>query len=94
MEKKFILPKKPESLLHRILLASTNKDDFIFDPFLGTGTTAVVAKKLGRNYFGIEKEKKYFKTAQQRLQKTVKIEDHYLDTIKKTNLNLEYLLDL
>ena len=74
--------QKPESLLHRVLLASTNKGDFVFDPFLGTGTTAVVAKKLGRNYFGIDKEKKYFKTAKQRLKKTIKIEDHYLDTIK------------
>ena len=74
--------QKPESLLHRILLASTNKNDFVFDPFLGTGTTAVVAKKLGRNYFGIEREKKYFNTAKQRLEKTIKIEDHYLDTIK------------
>jgi len=81
--KKIHSTQKPESLLHRILLASTNKDDFIFDPFLGTGTTAVVAKKMGRNYFGIEKEKKYFNAAKQRLQKTVKIEDHYLDTIKK-----------
>jgi len=80
--KKVHSTQKPESLLHRILLASTNKDDSVFDPFLGTGTTAVVAKKMGRNYFGIEKEKKYFKTAIQRLQKTVKIEDHYLDTIK------------
>ena len=80
--KKIHSTQKPESLLHRILLASTNKDDFVFDPFLGTGTTAVVAKKLGRNYFGIEKEKKYFKTAKQRLEKTKKIEDHYLDTIK------------
>ena len=74
--------QKPESLLHRVLLASTNKGDFVFDPFLGTGTTAVVAKKLGRNYFGIDKEKKYIKTAKQRLKKTIKIEDHYLDTIK------------
>ena len=80
--KKVHSTQKPESLLHRILLASTNKDDFVFDPFLGTGTTAVVAKKLGRNYFGIEKEKKYFKAAKQRLEKTIKIEDHYLDTIK------------
>jgi site-specific DNA-methyltransferase (adenine-specific)/modification methylase len=80
--KKVHSTQKPESLLHRILLASTNKGDFIFDPFLGTGTTAVVAKKLGRNYFGIEKEKKYFEAAKQRLEKTIKIEDHYLDTIK------------
>ena len=80
--KKVHSTQKPESLLHRILLASTNKNNFVFDPFLGTGTTAVVAKKLGRNYFGIEKEKKYFNTAKQRLEKTIKIEDHYLDTIK------------
>ncbi len=80
--KKVHSTQKPESLMHRILLASTNKNDFIFDPFLGTGTTAVVAKKLCRNYFGIEKEKKYFNTAKQRLEKTIKIEDHYLDTVK------------
>jgi modification methylase len=80
--KKVHSTQKPESLLHRILLASTNKDDFVFDPFLGTGTTAVVAKKLGRNYFGIENEKKYYVTAKQRLERTIKIEDHYLDTIK------------
>jgi len=80
--KKVHSTQKPESLLHRILLASTNKGDFVFDPFLGTGTTAVVAKKMGRNYFGIEKEKKYFETAKQRLEKTVKIKDDYLDTIK------------
>ena len=80
--KKIHSTQKPEALLHRILLASTNKNDLVFDPFLGTGTTAVVAKKIGRNYFGIEKEKKYFKTAKQRLEKTAKIEDHYLDTIK------------
>jgi len=80
--KKVHSTQKPESLLHRVLLASTNKGDFVFDPFLGTGTTAVVAKKIGRNYFGIEKEKKYYKTAKQRLEKTIKIKDHYLDTIK------------
>jgi len=80
--KKVHSTQKPESILRRVLLASTNKGDFVFDPFLGTGTTAVVAKKMGRNYFGIEKEKKYFKTPKQRLEKTIKIEDHYLDTIK------------
>ena len=80
--KKIHSTQKPESLLHRILLASTNRGDCIFDPFIGTGTSAVVAKKMGRNYFGIEKEKKYFKAAIQRLQKTSKIENHYLDTIK------------
>jgi len=86
--KKVHSTQKPESLLHRILLASTNKNDFVFDPFLGTGTTAVVAKKLCRNYFGIEKEKKYFDAAKQRLEKTIKIEDHYLDTVKNNKSKL------
>jgi modification methylase len=80
--KKIHSTQKPESLIHRILLASTNKNDFVLDPFLGTGTTAAVAKKMGRNYFGIEKEKKYFKEAEKRLKDLVVIEDHYLDTIK------------
>ena len=80
--KKIHSTQKPESLLHRIILATTNKGDIIFDPFLGTGTTAVVAKKLGRNYFGIEKDKKYFKAANLRIKNTKIIEDNYLDTIK------------
>jgi len=68
--KKVHSTQKPEALLHRIILATTNKDDTILDPFLGTGTTAVVAKKLGRKYFGIEKDKKYFKAANERINKT------------------------
>ena len=74
--------QKPESLLHRIVLASSNKDDFILDPFLGSGTTAVVSKKLGRNYFGIEKEKNYFDAANKRLKNTKIIENEYLDTLE------------
>ena len=53
--KKVHSTQKPEALLHRVLLASSNKGDMILDPFLGSGTTATVAKKLGRNYCGIEK---------------------------------------
>ena len=80
--KKIHSTQKPEALLHRIILASTNKGDTILDPFLGTGTTAVVAKKLGRKYYGIEREKKYFKSAYDRIKKTNVIEDDYLDTIE------------
>ena len=80
--KKIHSTQKPEALLHRIILATTNKGDKVFDPFLGTGTTAVVSKKLGRNYFGIEKDKKYYKAALERINKTTKIEDDYLDTIE------------
>jgi len=78
--------QKPESLLHRIIIATTNKGDLIFDPFLGTGTTAVVAKKLGRKYYGIEKEKKYFIAARERIAKTKVIEEDYLDAIESNKL--------
>ena len=72
--------------MHRIILATTNKSDFILDPFLGTGTTAVVAKKLGRRYFGIEKDQNYFKAANERISSTKVIEENYLDTIKNNKL--------
>ena len=80
--KKIHSTQKPESLLHRILLATSNKNDLILDPFLGSGTSAAVAKKLGRNYFGIEKEKNYFKAAEERIKTTKPIEDDLLDTLK------------
>ena len=80
--KKVHSTQKPESLLHRIILAASNKGDTIFDPFLGTGTSAVVAKKLGRNYFGIEKDNKYFEVANDRINKTKVIEESFLDTIE------------
>ena len=66
----------------QVILASSNKKDFILDPFLGSGTTAVVSKKLGRNYFGIEKEKNYYDAAKKRLENTNIIEDDYLDTLQ------------
>tara|TARA_B100001093_G_scaffold514409_1_gene588358 strand:- start:678 stop:1748 length:1071 start_codon:yes stop_codon:yes gene_type:complete len=80
--KKVHSTQKPEALLHRILLATSNKNDFILDPFLGSGTTAAVAKKLSRNYYGIEKEKIYFKAAEQRLKKIKPLKDDYLDTLQ------------
>jgi len=80
--KKVHSTQKPESLLHRVLLASSNKGDTILDPFLGSGTSATVAKKLGRNYFGIEKDKKYFKAAEQRIKNTKPIDNELLDTLK------------
>jgi site-specific DNA-methyltransferase (adenine-specific) len=50
--------QKPEALLYRILLASSNVGDVILDPFFGSGTTGAVAKKLGRHWIGIEREEK------------------------------------
>jgi len=60
--------QKPEKLLAKIILASSKENDFVFDPFLGSGTTSVTAKKLGRNYCGIESDKLYCCLAEKRLQ--------------------------
>ncbi len=59
--------QKPEKLVAKIILASSNKGDLVFDPFLGSGTTAVTAKKLGRNYSGIESDEFYSCLAEKRL---------------------------
>lgn len=59
--------QKPEKLFERIILASSNKGDVVLDPFLGSGTTAVAAKKLGRKFLGFEIEKKYYVLALKRL---------------------------
>lgn len=60
--------QKPEKLIAKLILASSNKGDVVFDPFLGSGTTAVTAKKLGRRFLGIEKEKEYVALAFKRLE--------------------------
>lgn len=59
--------QKPESLLHRILVGTTNPGDVVLDPFFGTGTTGAVAKMLGRDFIGIEREAAYREVAQKRL---------------------------
>ena len=59
--------QKPEKLLAKIILASSNEGDFIFDPFLGSGTTAVVAKKLNRKFSGVEIDEYYCCLAEKRL---------------------------
>jgi len=60
--------QKPEKLLAKLILASSNKSDIIFDPFVGVGTTSVVAKKLGRHYIGVEIDKTYCCLAEKRLE--------------------------
>ncbi|MBL3560970.1 site-specific DNA-methyltransferase [Rhodovulum sulfidophilum] len=66
--------QKPESLLHRVLLATTNPGDVVLDPFFGTGTTGAVAKMLGRDFIGIEREEAYRKVAERRLAKVRKFD--------------------
>lgn len=70
--------QKPESLLYRILIACSNAGDLVLDPFSGSGTTAVVAKKLGRRFIAIEKEEKYIKLAEKRLQNTTTLDEKIL----------------
>ena len=60
--------QKPEKLIAKLILASSNPGDVILDPFLGSGTTAVVAKKLSRNYIGIEMEREYCALAKKRIE--------------------------
>ena len=72
--------QKPESLLHRILLATTNPGDVVLDPFFGTGTTGAVAKMLGRDFIGIEREEAYRKVAAERLARVRRFDASALET--------------
>ena len=60
--------QKPEKLLAKLILASSNPGDVVFDPFLGSGSSSVTAKKLGRRYLGIEKDAQYCVWAEKRLE--------------------------
>jgi DNA modification methylase len=61
--------QKPEALLYRVIVSSTNPGDLILDPFFGTGTTGAVARKLGRRWLGIERDPAYIAVAQERIHK-------------------------
>jgi modification methylase len=76
--------QKPEALLHRAILAATRPGHVVLDPFLGSGTTAAVAKRLGRRYIGIEREAGYAEMARARLSKVRPIDDlEVIDTPSK-----------
>ena len=75
--------QKPEALLYRIILASSNPGDVVLDPFFGSGTTGAVAKKLGRNWIGIERDRKYIKVAQKRIDAVQEAEPEALDVEKR-----------
>ncbi len=59
--------QKPEALLHRVIMSSSKPGDVILDPFFGSGTTGAVAKRLGRNFVGIDREDKYINAAIKRI---------------------------
>ena len=81
--KKVHSTQKPEKLLYKVILSSTKPNDIILDPFFGTGTTGAIAKRLGRNFIGIEQNEVYIKEAKKR------IDNINIETSVLSNLSLE-----
>jgi modification methylase len=73
--------QKPESLLYRVMLACTNPGDVVLDPFFGTGTTGAVARRLGRQWIGIEREKRYVRVARERIASTLELDESAMKTM-------------
>ena len=74
--------QKPESLLYRVLLSTTEKGDVVLDPFFGTGTTGAVAKRLGRQWIGCEREGVYREAARKRIGKELPLDESALTTMQ------------
>ena len=74
--------QKPESLLYRVLLATTEKGDVVLDPFFGTGTTGAVAKRLGREWIGCEREGVYRDAAYKRIAKELPLDESAIETMQ------------
>ena len=74
--------QKPEALLYRVMLATTNKGDVVLDPFFGTGTTGAVAKRLGREWIGCERESVYRKAALERIELALPLDESALTTMQ------------
>jgi modification methylase len=74
--------QKPEALLYRILLACTNRGDVVLDPFFGTGTTGAVARRLGREWIGIEREPRYVRVARERIASTLELDESAMRTMQ------------
>jgi modification methylase len=74
--------QKPEALLYRVLLATTEKGDVVLDPFFGTGTTGAVAKRLGRQWIGCEREDFYRSVAEKRIARELPLDESALTTMQ------------
>ena len=74
--------QKPEALLHRILIASSKPGDVVLDPFFGTGTTGAVAKRLGRRFIGIERDRDYARAAEERIARATPLCPSALETLR------------
>jgi modification methylase len=87
--------QKPEALLYRVIMASSNPGDVVLDPFFGSGTTGAVAKKLGRKWIGIERDKKYIRVARKRIDavKTADEESLHVEKRKQARVPFGALLE-
>lgn len=88
--------QKPEELLYRVILSTSNVGDVVLDPFSGSGTTAAVAKKLGRNFIAFEREQFYIDVANKRLKDIVPIKENLLEykvEVKKPKVPFINLID-
>jgi modification methylase len=74
--------QKPEALLYRIMLATTKPGDTVLDPFFGTGTTGAVAKRLGRDWIGCERENIYVEVAEERIAAALPLDESALKTMQ------------
>jgi modification methylase len=74
--------QKPEALLYRVMLATTNKGDVVLDPFFGTGTTGAVARRLGREWIGCERESVYRQAALERIELALPLDESALTTMQ------------
>ena len=84
--------EKPEKLLERIVLIGSKQEDIILDPFMGSGTTGVVAKRLNRNFIGIEIDQTYYDIAQKRIDNT-HIETNLVQFLEKLTYKTSSQLD-
>jgi modification methylase len=74
--------QKPESLLHRVIVGSTKRGDVILDPFFGSGTTGAVARRLGRHFIGIERDRSYARLARERIAAIETVPDDGLEVMR------------
>jgi len=74
--------QKPESLLHRVIVASTKPGDVVLDPFFGSGTTGAVAKRLGRRFIGLERDANYVRLARKRIAEIVPASSDAIEVTK------------
>jgi DNA modification methylase len=82
--------QKPEALLYRIIMASSNPGDVVLDPFFGTGTTGAVAKKLGRDWIGIERDQKYIRVARKRIEAVQEADEESIHVEKRKQARVPF----